>query len=174
MPDRHTEFFGPDLGRGPFTSHRTETAVIQIAAALAQLRTPLGRSDAEVQAHADFIRDLADRLAPDLAVAVSFTVGDESANNVQTSIRTALGTYSLLHCWLADGVGGGQTATAPNSVTFNSGTVVHTLAANKHFLVVTPATGVIDVTVNYAGAKTWHWAVSRLGRAFYSTQLSFS
>lgn len=174
MPDRHIEFFGPDLGRGPFTSHRTETAVIQIAAALAQLRTPLARSDADVQAHADFIRDLADRLAPDLAVAVSFTVGDESANAVQTGIRTALGTYSLLHCWLADQAGGGETATAPSSVTFNAGTVLHTLTANKHFLVLTPATGVLDVTVSYAGAKTWYWGVSRLGRAFYSSALSFA
>lgn len=169
-----TEFFGPDLGRGPFASQRIETAVIQIATALAQLRAPLARSDTDLQSHADFIRDLADRLAPDYAAQITFNVGSESSDNVQTSIRTALGTYSLLHCWLADSAGGGESGTAPASVTWNTGVVLQTITANKRYLILTPSTGVADVTVNYAGVKTWYWAVSRYGRAFYSSQVRFS
>ncbi len=174
MSQRHTEFFGPDLGRGPFAAHRTETAVIQIATALAQARAPLTRSDSDLQAHVDFIRNLADRLAPDFATSISFAVGDESANQIDTGIRTALGTRSLLHCWLADSVGGGLTGTSPGSVTWNVGTVIETLTASKHFMVLTPATGVLDVTVNYTGSKTWYWATARHGRVFYSSALSFS
>lgn len=174
MNQRATEFFGPDLGRGPFASQRIETAVIQIATALAQIRAPLTRSDSDLMDHADFIRDLADRLAPDFAAAVSFTVAPESGNNVQTSIRTAIGVYSLLDCWLADNSGGAESGTAPNSVTWNSGTVLETITANKRYLVITTSTGILDVTVNYPGVKNWHWAVTRLGRIYYSSTLAFT
>lgn len=174
MSQSHTEFFGPDLGRGPFTAQRTETAVIQIATALAQARAPLTRSDSDLQAHVDFVRDLADRLAPDFATSISSAVGDESGNQIDTSIRTALGAYSLLHCWLADSTGGGLTGTAPTSVTWNTGTVIETLTTDKHFMMLTPSTGVLNVTVDYAGTKTWHWATARHGRVFYSSALSFS
>lgn len=169
----HTEFFGPDLGRGPFAAHRLETAAVQIATALAQLRTPLTRSDADIQAHADFIRNLADRLAPDYAVAVAFDVQPESGNTIVTSIRTALAAYSLLYCWLADTPGGGETTTAPDSVTWNEGVVLQTITANKRYLVITPTTGVASVTVGHAGDRTWYWAVSRLGRVFYSPSVNF-
>ena len=173
MSGRHTEFFGADLGRGPFTSTRLETAAVQIAAALAQLRTPLKRSDSDIESHADYIRGLADRLAPDYAAAVAFDVGDESANAIVTSIRTALSARSLLHCWLADSIGGGETSTAPDSVVFNDGVVIETATADKRFLVVTPTTGVLSVTVNYVGDRSWYWATARHGRVFYSPVLNF-
>lgn len=173
MPASPFELFGPDLGRGPFTAHRIETAAMQIAAALAQLRAPLTHSDTDIRAHADFIRDLADRLAPDWASLITMDVGSEAGNAVQTSIATGVGTYSLLRCWLADSVGGGETAVAP-TVTWNTGTVLQTVTANKHYLLITPATGIADVTVSYAGAKSWYWAVSRYGRTYYSSKLTFS
>jgi len=173
MNRRHIEFFGPDLGRGPFAAHRIETAVIQIAAALAQVRAPLTRSDSDLQSHADFIRNLADRLAPDWASQITLDVGDESSDAIQTSIRTAVGTYSLLHCWLTDDPGGAETATAPDSVTWNSGTVLETVTANKRYWIITPATGVADVTVDYVGNNTWYWAVARYGRVYYSSSLNF-
>ncbi|TWT40411.1 hypothetical protein RAS1_41200 [Phycisphaerae bacterium RAS1] len=169
----HTEFFGPDLGRGPNASDRLETAVVEIATALAQLRAPLTRSDDDLRAHADFIRDLADRLAPDSAVQVNMTVGDESANAIQTSIRLATTGPHLLRCWLADDYGGAETSAAPASVTWNSGVVLQTVTALKHFWIVTPATGVADVTVNYVGPHVYYWAVARAGLVKYSGQLYF-
>ena len=173
MNQRHTEFFGPDLARGPFPPNRMEIAAVQIATALAQLRAPLSRDDDEILAHADFIRALADRLAPDWAAQVNIDVGPESSNAIQTSIRAEIGTYSLLECWLADTVGGAVTATSPNSVVWNTGAVVQTITANKHYLVVVPDTGVADVTVNYSSAKSWYWAVCRHGRVYYSSKLYF-
>jgi len=173
MPS-HTEFFGPDLGRGPFAAHRIETAALQIATAIAQLRAPLARNDDQIKAHASFIRQLADCLAPDFAAQIDIDVGTESANNIQTSIRATTGTFSLLQCWLADSVGGGLSSVAPGSVTWNSGVVLQTIVTGKHFLVITPHTGVADVTVNYSGTKTWYWAVCRQGRVYYSSQLYFS
>lgn len=173
MNQRHTEFFGPDLGRGPFAASRLDAAALQIATALAQLRAPVGRADADVLAHGDFVRQLADRLAPDYAAYVSVSVGAEVNNNVQCNVRTSLSTYSLLDLWLADSIGGGLTATAPTAVTFSVGTVLETITDKKRYLVLTSATGVIDVTVNYVSAKTWYWAVTRLGRVFYSDRLYF-
>ncbi|MCG3129072.1 MAG: hypothetical protein CHACPFDD_03981 [Phycisphaerae bacterium] len=174
MNQRHTEFFGPDLARGPFAASRIETAAVQIATALAQLRAPVGRSDADLKAHADLIRELADRLAPDYAAFVSLSVGPEISNNIQTSFRTALTGYSLFHCWLADDYGGGETSTAPNSVTWNSGIVLAEITAKKRYFVITNASGVADVTVNDGGARTWFWAVARHGRVNYSSSLFFS
>lgn len=169
----HTEFFGPDLGRGPNASDRLETAVVEIATALAQLRAPLSRADDDLRAHADFIRDLADRLAPDAAVQINLAVGSESANAIQTSIRLATPGPHLLRCWLADSYGGGETTVAPASVTWNTGVLLQTVTANKHFWIITPPTGVADVTVNHVGPRIYYWAVARAGLVKYSGQLYF-
>lgn len=174
MSDRHVEFFGPDLGRGPFAAHRIETAALQIATALAQLRTPLTRSDADLLAHGDFIRTLADRLAPDYAAAVAVDVGTESVNQIACSLRTALSAHSLIECWLADTIGGGVSATAPDSITFHSGAVLRTILTNRHFLLITTDTGIVDLNVQYSGVKSWRWALARHGRVFYSTTLQFT
>lgn len=168
------DFFGPDLGRGPFTAHRIDTAAMQLAAALAQIRAPLARSDDDLRTHASFIRELADRLAPDWAAGIAMDVGVEAANQITTSINAGVGTFSLLRCWLADSNGAAETALAPTSITWNSGIVLQTVTLNKHYLVITPSTGIANVTVNYGAARTWYWAVTRLGRVFYSTGLSFS
>ena len=174
MSASHTEFFGPDWSRGPTGGGRIEIAALQIATGLAQLRAPLSRADGDLTSHADFIRQLADRLAPDWAVQIAMTVGDESANTVASSIRAPTGTYSVLDCWLSDSIGGGLTLTAPGAVSFGSGTILETIATNKRYLVITPSTGTIEVTVTYAGTKSWYWAVSRFARVYYSSQLSFT
>ncbi len=173
MAGAHTEFFGPDLGRGPFAAHRIETAAVQIAAALAQLRTPLKRNDEDIQDHAEFIRTLADILAPDWAAQIDIDVGIRDNLTIPTSIRTAIGSFSLLECWLADSSGGGLTSTAPGVVTWNTGVVLQTITANKHYLIITAHTGVADVSVTDAGPRTWYWAICRQGRVYYSSQLYF-
>ncbi|HOO17127.1 MAG: hypothetical protein KBH81_14180 [Phycisphaerae bacterium] len=174
MPNqRVTEFFGPDWGRGPFSSYRIETAALQIATALAQLRVPLLRDDEQIKSHAEFIRQLADCLAPDWAVQISSDVGQLSGGAIPTSILAATGTFSLLDCWLADSPGGGLTSTAPSSVAWTSGTVLQTIVERKRYLIVTPSTGVATVNVSYGGVKNWYWAICRQGRVYYSSQLSF-
>lgn len=171
---RHTEFFGPDLGRGPFSSQRVETSALQIATALAQIRAPLTRADDDLRSHADFIRELADRLCPDWAAALRISVDAEQYDAVHTSIIAPTGEYSLLDLWLSDSIGGGVTGTSPGSVTFNVGTVIQTITSNRRYLVLTSATGVIDVTVSYGSTRTWYWAVTRYGRVYYSSRLYFT
>lgn len=170
---RHTEWFGPDFARGPVLSGAPEVAAVQIAAALAQLRVPLRRSDSELETHADFIRNLADRLFPDLAGPVALSVGSEQGDQITTQIIDNSGDYSLVQMWLADSVGGPESATAPDSVSFSGATVLETIAANKRFLVITPKTGLANVTVSYTGSKVWYWAAARQGRIVYSTKLDF-
>ncbi|MBU0638566.1 MAG: hypothetical protein KKB50_06855 [Planctomycetes bacterium] len=172
MSTSHTEFFGPDLGRGPFAAHRIETAVIQIATALAQLRTPLLRSDSDIQAHVDFIRTLADRLAPTWASQMTLEVGDKTGNNITTEIRTALDTVSLLHCWLTDENGVAEAAATPDVVTWNTGTILETITSKKRYLVLTPTTGVVNVTVTDTD-QTYRWAVTRYARTHFSALLEF-
>jgi len=174
MNHRHTEFFGPDLARGPFSSHRIETSALQIATALAQLRAPVARSDDALRAHAEFIRELADRLAPDWAVNLGLAVSPEVADTIRLTITAPVGTYSLLELWLADGPGGGPTSLAPASVSFGVGTVLETVQSGTHFRVLTSEAGVIDVSVTDPGTRAWYWAVTRLGRVYYSTRLAFT
>jgi arylamine N-acetyltransferase len=171
---RHVEWFGPDLARGPVLSGSPPVAAVQIATALAQLRVPLSRADSEIEDHAEFIRSLADKLFPDYAADIRMDVGDESANTIDTLIRVESSTYSLLHCWLADSKGGGETTTAPTGVTWKSGTIVQTVTANKQYVIVTPTTGVVSVSVAYSGDRTWYWAAARHGRVYYSSALDFN
>ena len=173
MNGRHMELFEPDLSRGPFSSQRIETSALQIAAALSQLRAPLTRSDDDLRAHVDFIRELADRLCPDWAASLSLSVDPEQSDTVHASFLAPTGTYSLLDCWLADNGGGGVTGTAPGAVTFLAGTVIQTVVTNRRFIVLTSPTGVVDVIVSYTGVKDWYWAVSRYGRVYYSSRLHF-
>ena len=116
MNERHTEFFGPDLARGPFAGGRVDTTALQIATALAQLRAPLSRSDSAILSHGDFIRELADHIAPDYATTLKAEIGAEISNAIASTFRTELDTYSLIDCWLADDVGGGLTSVSPASV----------------------------------------------------------
>jgi hypothetical protein len=170
---RHTEFFGPDLARGPVLSGSPQTAAVQLAAALAQIRFPLLRADADIEAHADFVRGLADRLMPDWAAAIKMDVNTVSAGTIETTIRTDISVHSLLHCWLADSVGGGLTGTTATTITWNIGTVIQEIVARKHYLILVPDTGVAKVTVTYGSSHDWNWAVSRYGRVYYSPELQF-
>jgi len=174
MNQRHTEFFGPDLARGPFSSQRIETSALQIATALAQLRAPVTRSDDALRTHADFIRELADRLAPDWAASVGLAVLPEVSDTIRLTVTAPIGTSSLLELWLADGPGGGLTTLAPTGVTFGVGTVLETVVSGKHYRVLTSEAGVIDVSVTYPGTRAWYWAVTRLGRVYYSPRLQFT
>ncbi|MBI5863451.1 MAG: hypothetical protein HZB38_02850 [Planctomycetes bacterium] len=172
-PRRHTEFFGPDLGRGPFSASSPAVAAVQIATAVAQLRTPLSRADADVLAHGEFIRALADRLFPDFAAQIRIDVGPESADAIECTIRDDSGVNSLLHVWLADAKGGGETATAPGGVTWSGAAVLETVTALKRYLVVTPTNGVATLNISYTGDRTWYLAVSRQGRVFFSSAINF-
>lgn len=170
---RHLEFFGPDLARGPVLSGAAPVAAVQVAAALAQLRTPLLRSDDALMDHASFIRTLADILFPDDATMIQVQAGSMSSGVIDTLIRTPVGFRSLLYCWLADFVGGPETALAPDAVEWTQGTVLETTTVRKRYLVITPPTGVTTVRVTYFGDRTWYWAATRLGRVYFSNALNF-
>jgi hypothetical protein len=177
MPDfdrRHVEHFGPDLARGPVLSGQPEVAAVQIAAALAQLRVPLARSDADIAAHAAFIRTLADTLFPDYAAGIRFDVGAESGNQITTQLRVETTAYTLLHCWLADSVGGGETSVAPGAVSWLNGEVVQVVTSKKQWLLLVPTTGFVSVEITEVGEHTWYWAAARHGRVYYSSKVQFT
>jgi hypothetical protein len=171
--ERQTEFFGPDLGRGPFSSQRIETSALQIATALAQLRAPLTRGDDELRAHADFIRELSDRLCPDWAAALTFSVAAVTDYRVRTQITVPTGTYNLLEIWLADSAGGALTSVEPYMVDVTGGTILETRVNKKHWLVLTSTTGFVELTIEHYTQQNWYWAATRLGRVYYSSRVYF-
>lgn len=170
---RRLELFGPDLSRGPFTSASPPVAAVQIAALLAQSRTPLTRSDADIEAHADFIRALADRLMPDFSQGIHFSLAPEVDDCIDTLIREDSGQRSLLHCWLADTVGGGEAENSPDDIQWLSGTVLSNVTYSRRYLIIAPETGVVSVRVKYSDNRTWYWAVERNGRIYYSPAVNF-
>jgi hypothetical protein len=171
---RHIEFFGPDLGRGPFASSQLNAAAVQIATALAQLRAPLLRSDTDILAHADFIRQLADRLAPTETGFLSAAVGSEASNVVSTNFRVAVPARTLVRLWLADFFGGGVSANSPTSIAYPVGTLVHSYTTDRHVLAMTDSSGQLTVNVTFTGTRTWYWAVGFRERVTYTDPLSFS
>ncbi|MGD8453596.1 MAG: hypothetical protein PVJ57_17415 [Phycisphaerae bacterium] len=173
MNQRHTEYFGPDLARGPFPPNQIESGALQIATALAQLRAPLARDDAEIEAHAEFIRGLADRLAPDWAASIRISVGAYAIGYIPVTVAAVTGSCSVLECWLADSYGGGPTNTAPDSVTWTTGTVLETITTDKHYRLLTPTTGYLGVTVGNGYQQSWYLAVARQARVYYSYPLQF-
>ncbi|MCA9245179.1 MAG: hypothetical protein KDA32_14565 [Phycisphaerales bacterium] len=170
---RHTEFFGPDLGRGPFSSNNAAVASVQIATALAQLHTPLLRDTTEILDHASFIRSLADTLFPDQASAIRFNVGDEDSDAIEVTIYDDSRQYSLLHVWLADDTGKGETVTTPSEVTWPGGAILETITLRKRYFIISPNTGVVSVTIKYTGAHDYRLAVARNGRIYYSPLIRF-
>lgn len=169
---RHLEFFGPDLIRTPPLSGSPPVAAIQIAAGIAQLRTPLLRDDAGIAAHADFIRSLAERLLPDYAVNVRMDAGEKVGDEIAVAIHVDAPENALLHCWLADERGGLVTATPPTSVSWTGGTLLREIAGDVHFEILVPDNGVVTATVE-ASAATYYLAATRLGRVYWSTALEF-
>lgn len=168
------EMLGPETGRGPFSSQDPVASAMQLATMIAQMRVPQSRLDADIQAHVDFIRDLADRLCPDFAVQLRFAVGAEVADTVYVSLIAPTGEYSLIDLWLSDAVGGGVTGTTAAAVTFNIGTVIETVVDKKHYRVLTSSIGVVGFTISYTSAKNWYIAATRQGRVWYSGQVHFA
>jgi hypothetical protein len=171
MNGRHTEWFGPDFARGPFVSGNMETTAIQIATALAQLRAPVDRSATALETHADFIRSLAERIAPDMASYVSLGLVTE-VGKVTTTFRMNFPSRTLLRVWLADTVGGPETTLAPDTVTWNTGTVIEQITAKQHYLVATDNAGIASAVVENNFAATWFWGIARGSRVFYSAPLN--
>lgn len=172
---RHTEFFGPDLARGPNIAGNPEVSAIQIATTLAQVRAPVLRSDDALREHVLFIRELADQLMPDWAAQVTTDNSPMDIDRrITTTIRVANGGYTLLNLWLADGIGLGLTNTTTQTVTFDSATkIIREFEAKRYYQVLTPDTGVVIATVQSAFEDSFAWGIARQGRVRYSEVLSF-
>lgn len=171
--DRHTEFFGPDFARGPFGSSNLETAAISIATAIAQIRAPLTRDDTEISHHAQFIRDLADIIAPDTATYVSVSFSQELGSGTTATFRANSTRPVLLRLWLADEQGGGVSNASPSGAFWTSGFVIDPVNDDdKHWVVVTNPTGVATVLITAASETSWYWGVARGSRVFYSSEMN--
>jgi hypothetical protein len=170
---RHTEFFGPDLARGPFSSNSLETSVVQVATALAQLRAPLQHDDDTILAHADFIRQLADRLAPEIATAVRVDVTTGPLGLI-TTLRVTPPARTLLRAWVADDAGGGETTAGVAATMWLTGHALQEVTPRKHFVIVTDATGVATVQFQPSSGGVFFWGVARGGRVVYSAPLYYT
>ena len=172
MNDRHTEFFGADLARGPFSASYLETSVVQIATALSQLRTPVARDDDALLDHADFIRSLADHLAPDVANYVSVSTADGPVGRVST-FRANATTRTLLRVWLADSYGGAPSDDGIDTILWLSGTVVEEIEYGTQYVIMTDSDGIASVMLDHGSSATFYWGVARGSRVFYAGPVNF-
>lgn len=169
--DRHTEFFGPDFARGPFGSSNLDTAAIAIATAIAQVRAPLTRDDTEISNHAQFIRDLADIIAPDTATFVSVSFSFELDGGTTATFRANTTQPVMLRLWLADDYGGGVSNETPSGVFWTSGFVLDPVVTDKHWVIVTNSAGVASVFISASSDTSWYWGIARGSRVFYSSEM---
>lgn len=128
----------------------------------------------------------ADELATalsDLLNTVSISVGSESGNNIDVSIqvkdvKTAANSVAarrVLEVWLSDTNSGGITATAPSAgASVQTGTAMDVITTDKHFRLITDATGAAVVRVSEVGAVTWYLAVRLQDRIVYSGAITFT
>jgi len=171
--DRHTEFFGPDFARGPFGSSNLDVAAISIAAAIAQVRAPLTRDDTEISDHAQFVRDLADIIAPETATFISIDFTPVTGGGTIVTFRANTLNRVLLRAWLADDYGGGVSNATPDDVTWDTGVELQNIdSSDKHFLVVTNNVGVAQAFVSVSSETDWYWGVARGSRVFYTGQMN--
>jgi len=63
----------------------------------------------------------------------------------------------LVRVWIGDAANGAECAAAPDGgVVFGSGTVIQTITAGKHWMVMSTAAGVITLTLTESTAKTFY------------------
>lgn len=166
MTDRHTEFFGPDLGRGPFASSNPSSSALQIATMLAQLRAPVQRDDQQILDHADYIRQVADTLYPDQATFVAVETEDLSGLNVVT-FRTNSSSRTLLRIWMTDSFGGPPRTFIPTTIVV-TGAVIAQDPARASWEIATNDVGVAQINVTLSQGEEVYWGVARGQRIFYA------
>ena len=169
MQGRHTEFFGPDFARGPFASSNLETSALQIATAIAQLRTPLERSDEAITAHAEYIRTLAEALAPDAATSLKISTGDSPLGKSVT-FRANYATRTLLRVWVA-GYGGGGPRSPLDTIIWLSGVVIETIEEGAQYVIATDSGGTASMHISDGAAPLVYIGAARGARIFYSSAI---
>jgi hypothetical protein len=170
--DRHTEFFGPDFARGPFAGSNLDTASIQIAAAIAQVRAPLARDDSEISAHAQYIRDLADIIAPETATFVNVSSEPDAFSGTIITFRANTNSPVLMRFWLADVYGGGISNESPADVYWQDGNVLQSLDNDRQFIFTTNTSGIASLLIESVSSTYWYLGVARGSRVFYTGQIT--
>jgi len=109
------------------------------------------------------LEDITGDLA-DLIPKVSISVAAEDSDAISVTIQALdargnnLADEVLVRCWLSDTALAAETGTAPNtSFAPTTGTLVETVTAKKHLIVLTNSSGVAVVKVDNAGGSTHSW-----------------
>lgn len=125
------------------------------------------------------------KLSAPLAAAIqgtpAFTIGVETANIIRVTVQLKdsngvnLAVPCVCRAWLSDAAGGAVTAVAPSvgTVIGTVGIVIDSIAANKHLIVASNASGVFDLDVKEAAAKTWYLNIEYAGKLFSSGAITF-
>jgi len=111
---------------------------------------------------------------------VSLVVGAESGNaiDVTVQVQDCQGNDNanrfLLHAWLSDSPYGAETASAPDSTSFTTGTVLEQITAGKRWSVLTDVSGRAVLSVGEDGDVQWYLNVEINGRVYCSDAIDFN
>lgn len=114
-----------------------------------------------------------------LGTSPVFSQTAEAANAITVEVQLRsfdganLGSRTPVRVWIGDGAFGAETAAAPSGgVTVGTGTVLETVTANKHWIIIPGASGNISLTLTEAAAKTFH-LMATMGDHSNSTPVVF-
>lgn len=138
---------------------------------------------------ADRIADLnvtTQKLAAALAAVIqgtpAFTVGAEAANIIRVSVQLKdvsganLAVPYIVRAWLSDTSGGPVTATTPSggTVVGTAGVIVDSHQADKHLIIASDASGLLNLDITEAGSQTWYLNIEYAGKLFSSGAITFA
>lgn len=105
---------------------------------------------------------------------VAFSVGAEAGNAIRTTVTLKyasgkpLANKHAVQLWLSDTVAGAVSGVAPSGAVAigTAGVIIASHTAKTHLEVVSDATGVFDLDVTEAGAKSYYINVAIGGQVF--------
>ncbi len=138
---------------------------------------PAGRTNLTALLHA---AQLSPCLAATIGTGPGLSVGQESGNAITVTVQARdaalndIAERRLLRIWIAGAQYGAECASAPDGgVAVTTGTVISTVTANKQYLVLTDASGVVQITLTHSAAATF-WLHAADGSRVSAVQVTFA
>jgi hypothetical protein len=116
----------------------------------------------------------------DLVPHCSIQVGQEVSDHIDVTVQLEdaagnnLAHQSVLRLWLGDTTKGGECSSAPSGgMAVQTGTLLSTVTAAKHVLVISDGNGTVVLRVTDSGTPTYHLMVEFDGKIYASSAITF-
>ena len=112
----------------------------------------------------------------EIEISISAQVDDTIAVSIQVVDKDgdAVSSQYLIDVWLEDGLGGGETASAPDSSSFTTGTLLATITSGKRWLVITNDAGLAVLEIVENEVNSWYCGAEIRGKDYESAVITFT